>query len=234
MLLRSFYAGFVCTVIALFSIAAAPAGATVIGLSEMSSDQDEPNGTPPDALLANLEFVVTAPGTLELTVDNTFANVYGNDYDITDLYFNTGPDIVASSLAITSPPTDAGWALFESVTPTGPMLGTFDYHVQVTGDINTNTATVESGSIQTLTFSFSCEALAVCNMDDFVVDNAAGKAVAAKFQNGGEYFDEEFPGGNDSAFGASGEGFPPVPEPGTALLVGGGLIGLAYAGRRRS
>jgi len=184
MLSRSLYAGLVCAVIALFSVVAIPAGATVIGLSEMSSEQEE-GGTPPDALLANLEFVVTGPGVLELTVDNTFVNVYGNDYDITDLYFNTSPDIVASSLAITSPPTDAGWALFENVTPAGPMLGTFDYHVQVTGDINTNTATVESGSTQTLTFSFSCEALAVCDMDDFVVDNAAGKAVAAKFQNGG-------------------------------------------------
>jgi hypothetical protein len=223
MLSRSVYAGIVCTVFTLFSIAAGPVGATVIGLSEMSSEQEE-GGTPPGVLLANMDFS-TAGTTLTLEVTN-FSN-----YDITDLYFNTGADIVASSLSIIAP-TDPGWALFESVTPTGPMLGTFDYHVGVQGNINTSSATILSGTSQTLSFSFTCGALLpeVCDMDDFVVNNAAGKAVAAKFVNGGPAFGDP----NDSAFGASGEGFPPVPEPGTAALVGLGLLGLAYAGRRRS
>jgi hypothetical protein len=58
---------------------------------------------------------------------------------------------------------------------------------------------------------------------DFVFPNSMGYTAAAKFVNGPD--DPESPGNEDSAFGA-------VPEPGTASLIGVGLLGIAL-GRRR-
>lgn len=112
-------------------------------------------------------------------------------------------------------------------------FGVFDWLLEVQGNFNSSTATVEAATSQTLFFDIECALSATCDMADFAVNNANGKAVGAKFQNGGEFFDEDFPGGNDSAFGASVEGFPPVPGPASALLVASGPIGLALAGRRR-
>jgi hypothetical protein len=184
----------------------APAGAGTISLSDMSSEQEE-GGTPSEVLTADLTFTVVG-NTLTLDVDNL------SNYDITELYFNSTSDI--TSLMLDQPPTDADWLLIgpQSVS----SFGTFDHHVSVQG----------SGTSQTLQFTLACAGGATCDMADFIVNNDAGKAVAAKFQNGGEVFDEDFPGGDDSAFGAS-----VVPEPGTAALLGLGLVALARVGRGR-
>jgi hypothetical protein len=195
---------------------AAPAGAGTISLSDMSSEQEE-GGTPPEVLTADLTFTVVG-NTLTLDVDNL------SNYDIAELYFNSTSDI--TSLTLDQPPTDADWLLIgpQSVS----SFGTFDHHVSVQGSINQSSATILSGTSQTLQFTLDCAGGATCDMADFIVNNDGGKAVAAKFQRGGEVFDDNFPGGDDSAIGAS-----PVPEPGTAALLGLGLVALARVGRSR-
>jgi hypothetical protein len=88
------------------------------------------------------------------------------------------------------------------------------------GDVNLNPDLILPGETATILISFACTG--TCDESDWI-DNANGKAAAAKFINGGNAFGDP----NDSAFGASA-----IPEPSTALLLSLGLVGLAARHRR--
>jgi hypothetical protein len=194
-----------------------PAGASTISdaeirLSEMSSEQEE-GGTPPNVLNAVVKFTVV-DSTLTLDVNNT------SNYDIVDLYFNSSDYI--SNLSII-PPTHADWRLGGHRKAGG--LGTYDHHVTVTGNFNKSSATIQDGTWASLVFSFDCVDVDVCSVLDFAAINGdKGKALAAKFVNGGDAFGDP----DDSAFGASPSH---MPEPGTGALLGLGLVALARARR---
>ena len=80
-------------------------------------------------------------------------------------------------------------------------MGLFQLGLVVDSDVNLNDDLIESGETHVIVLSFTCSG--TCDEDDLVL-NTKSKLVAAKFINGGEVFEEAFPGGNDSAIGASG------------------------------
>ena len=74
--------------------------------------------------------------------------------------------------------------------------------------------------IFTMDITGSCAGTLTCTGADFIAMNGSGFFGAAKFVNGPD--DPESPGNEDSAFGTV------VPEPGSGMLVGLGLAGLAW------
>jgi hypothetical protein len=211
------------------------AGASIITLSTVSSDFGEPFGaTHPNDLSATLDFQVSG-NTLTLSVtNNTDANVSGNTFDISEVFFNASTDI--TSLTLTSPlaagdaggvPTaPSGWDFFTNSMADG--FGNFDYAVKLFGDVNLNDNRVDPGETEVLQFTLSCLGGAVCDMNDFVEPNASGYLAAAKFVNGPLVENSDGSFDPDSAFGTTA-----IPVPAALWLFGSGLVGLVAAGRRR-
>jgi hypothetical protein len=211
---------------------AVPAHAITIQLSQMTSEQEEidddlcavsPCGTPAGVLDATV--AVEISGTdLKITIDNDSA------YDISAVWINISGETVSAVS-----PAAAGDSGYELTAPPAEMVdgfGDFNVGVAVAGDVNLNDDRIDSGE-QDVMILLSC--LDGDCSDAVLVDNAKGKAVAAKFINGGAVYDESAandPGGsnNDSAFGASSAGAV-VPEPALGALALAGLAGLV--GRRR-
>lgn len=195
-------------------------------LSSMSSEQGE-GGTPPGPLDASV--TVELVGTdLKITIDNNTSGGPGSGfYDISGVWLNiTGETIDSvSPLGAGSGATSTG---FDLTAPPPQMVdgfGMFTVGIAVHGDVNQNpdliTATEQNVMVILTCADGDCSSAAL-------VDNASGKAVAAKFINGGDNFGDP----NDSAFGASPAGF--VPEPGTGTLVGLGLFAMVAHHRSRS
>ena len=206
------------------SASALPLPVTTV-LSDMSSEQEE-GGTPPSVL--NAVVTVELSGTsLKVTIDNTTSGGPGaGNYDISEIWLNITGETVAS----VSPAGSGSGATslgFDLLAPPPVMVngfGNFSTGFGVHGDRNQNPDLIVSGEMNVMVFLTCQDGDCSSAMLD---NNAKGKAVAAKFINGGNAFGDE----NDSAYGASPAAF--VPEPGTAALMALGLFGLAIGSRGR-
>jgi hypothetical protein len=203
----------VAIVLAVSWLAPRAALATTITLSNVSSD-----ATDPDLLDAEFDFSVSG-ATLTLTVSNT-----GSDFNINEVYFNASAGV--TSLALTSAThsaagnVSAAWLPIElGSSPDG--FGAFDFGL--TDGVGQNNPNI-IGVGEDIVFVFSINGgVGVFTDADFIQENGSGYTAAAKFVNGPD--DPEAPGEEDSAFGAA-------PEPGTLVLLGFGIAGLAALGRR--
>ena len=213
------------SVVMLFSAAAS---ATTITLSDMSSESgDIPPGTPASALDGIVGFQIgefdgtNAGDEIQLTFENTTSGGAGaGNYDVNEIWLSLSSDL--SNFSILSPAAGAnlGWELGAPPATGVAGFGLFNLGVTLNGNFNTNPDLILPGETATILISFGCTG--TCNESDWI-NNASGKAAAAKFVNGGQAFGDA----NDSAFGAS-----PIPEPSTALLLSLGLVGLAARRRR--
>jgi hypothetical protein len=210
-------------------LAAAPASALTIQLSEMSSE-DEEGGTPFSALDAEVTIELSGVD-LKITIDNNTSGGFGaGDYDISEIWLNISGETI-SSVSPAGAGSGATSTGFDLVGPSGvDGFGTFSVGLEVHGDVNQNPDLIVAGE-QNVMLILTCLDGDCSGWS--LAQTSKGKLVAAKFINGGEVFDEEYEGGNDSAYGASGTGAV-VPEPLTAWLLGIGLGALALAERKRA
>jgi hypothetical protein len=210
--------------VAILGLALAPAvSASTITLSDVSSD-----ATPASTLDATLDFMVIGGDELQLTVTNL--TTAPNEFNINAAFWNTTN--VVSGLTLTSATHSVVGDVFNSWEPVelgnaANGFGEFDYSLDNgVGENNPDVIQPGNNIVFLMDITGLCADTFSCTMNDFVSEQENGYIGAAKFVNGPD--DPEAPGTEDSAWGAA------VPEPGTALLFGSGLIGLAYAGRRRT
>ncbi len=203
-------------------LSASGAGAATITLSLVSSD-----ATPASQLDATLEIAVgefdlgNAGDELKLTLTNPA----GGDalFNVNSVWWNAIPAV--TSVSLLSATHSAAGDVFAAWNPVeiGSMVngfGTFRFGLtDGVGEMNANV--LEPG--ESVVFILSISGTGPFTDVDFVVGNSMSFTAAAKFVNGPD--DPEDPGNEDSAFGA-------VPEPGTASLLGLGLLGIAAARRR--
>jgi len=204
------------------------ASALSITLSTMSSESEE-GGTPSSPLDGIVGFEIgefdggNAGDEIRLTFENTTSGGFGaGDYDVSEIWLNLSTEITIGSVLSPASGANLGWDLVAPPATGVAGFGDFNLGVALFGNVNVNPDLILPGETATILISFSCAG--TCDESD-VINNAMGKAAAAKFINGGPAYGDN----DDSAFGAS-----PVPEPSTALLVGLGLVGLSAHRRRAS
>jgi hypothetical protein len=205
--------------VALTAFAVPEARATTLTLSQFSSETDPG----PGVLTATLSFVVTGS---ELTLTLSNGTTAPDTYSINGVWWNATPNVTALSLisATHSKSGDvmAAWNPVETASHVAGF-GTFDFGLTVPSNMKKSNI-LEAG--ENIVFVLSIAGTGPFTAADFVELNANGNTGAAKFVSGP---------GDLSAFGATNDtGGIPAPEPGTAALLGAGLLGMALAGRRRS
>jgi hypothetical protein len=148
--------------------------------------------------------------TATFTVDANEALLgTGPNFGIDKFFFNTNlTSITASDYAFQS-----GWTIFTNKEAS--TFGKFELEYKGTGD----------SRIDPLVFSITDANIA--SALDFYAANSEGHHFAAHIAG----FPETGTGNWTSAFFT--DGGTPVPEPGTLLLLGAGLVGLGLYGRRR-
>jgi len=202
------------------------AAATTITLSQVSSDS-----TPAGQLDATLDFTIIGGNQLQLTVTNDTGSGGDPTFDLSAIYFNGSDDVSGLTLALENAP--GSWTLNTSQSADG--FGTFDFELISSDD---PASVIPDSAV----FTFTIQGTGPFDMADFVGNdtfstnppgNISAQAAAKFIQcvDGTSVSCTEF---DDSAFGASnGPGFPPVPEPATAVLVGLGLTALGMRRARR-
>jgi hypothetical protein len=211
---------------------------TTLTLSQQSSD-----ATPAELLDAHFDFVVAGDNTaktLTITVTNDTVGIVdgvpdvSDAYNINEIFFNASSDVGSLSLASASHSAAgdvlAAWSPLNTDVSGAGVFGEFDYGLGTGGGQLDPDLIGPQESIAFL-FDITAADLSLVDETDFTTilsTNPPGSVpslIQAKFVNGA---------GDDSAFGATqDEEFPPIPEPGSALLLASGLLGLGLAGARR-
>jgi len=185
------------------------ASATTISLSNVSDDP-----TIDASLLdATLQFDLTAPSTLTLTVTN-----YATNFDVIAVFFNAPASV--TGLSLSSGPKK--WMLENrgrAVQAGG--FGTFDYVAWLTRK-DVEKEKLKPGESGVFVFNISgAGPFAATDFTTSLSDARAGQLQANNAANSLQ--------GNNVVAGAI-----HAPEPGSRLLLGLGLIGLAVTSRKRS
>lgn len=207
-------------------LASSAALAASVSLSSVSSD-----ATPSSQLDATVDFEVgefdggNAGDELRITLTNPSVGQGGDAlFNINQVFFNATGTVTGLSLLSATHSVNGDVAVLWSPVETGLTadgFGSFDYALR-DGVGEMSPGIVMPG--QNVVFLLAISSIGAVTGADFVVPNANGYTVAAKFVNGPD--DPEAPGMEDSAFGT-------VPEPSTGGLLALGLLALGTRRRKR-
>ena len=208
------------------------ASATIVTLSDFSSQE---NQAPADTMDATLDFQV-AGTTFTLTISNTTdtTNDPGDLWDVSNFYFNVSDAV--TDLTLSGAP--AFWSLAASDW-TGPGdknsttqaagFGVFDWVLLYDRDSGPKSGQVNPG--ESLAFTMAISGAGPFSMADFGTELSIdpGDVKPARLSHAVAKFRGVEAGNfkNMSGFGAA------APEPSTFALLGIGLLALVHYGRRR-
>jgi len=232
---------FVVVLVLGVTLCAKPVHATLLQLSDYSSDGSVYNAA--EYLSADLDFTVVAATLTLIVTNNTFNNYPSTNqtaFNISELFFNIPTDGRVSNLALSEVwelnasgvkidgEKKTKWDNYTAVTVDNKANGFGLFDVLVKGDTPSNViAPRDTSGVYAVKFVFAISGTGPFSSDDFTTymsapfDNNRLGLAAGKFVSGG-------PSGNESAYGVV------VPEPATIALLGlGGLTLLGIRKKKR-